>query len=233
MKLLALDCSTEACSVALLDDDKGRVNIIEKSAPAAHQHTQRLLPLVDTLLADTGVVLSQLDAIAFGRGPGSFTGLRICLGAVQGLAFGADVPVLPVSTLAALAQTAVNAGHNSPMIVSTLDARMSEIYWAVYSVQEQGVELVDVERLTAPEQLLNGHSLDLTATVAVGSGFHYSDRISAASEFKVCDGGILPGAKAIAQLARRDYLSGKICRADKALPVYLRDQVAWQKQPLR
>ena len=232
MKLLALDCSTEACSVALLDDDKGEVEIIEKSEPAARQHTRRLLPLVDTLLADADVMLTQLDAIAFGRGPGSFTGLRICLGAVQGLAFGADLPVVPVSTLAALAQTAVNAGHKSPMIISTLDARMDEIYWAVFSAQEQGVELVDTERLTAPEQLLDGHSLDLGTSVAVGSGYHYNDRISAASEFNTWDGEMLPSAKAIAQLARRDYLLGKTCRADEALPTYLRDEVAWHKQPL-
>lgn len=229
MKLLALDCSTEACSVALLDDDQGELEIIETTEAAARQHTQRLLPLVDSLLADTGVALSQLDAIAFGRGPGSFTGLRICLGAVQGLAFGADLPVVPVSTLAALAQTAVNAGHHAPMIVSTLDARMDEIYWAVYSAQEQGVELVDIERLTAPEQLLEGHSLDLATTVAVGSGFHYGDRIGATSELKTWHGDILPSAKAIAQLARRDYLLGKTCRADKALPTYLRDEVAWQQ----
>ncbi|ARN75366.1 tRNA (adenosine(37)-N6)-threonylcarbamoyltransferase complex dimerization subunit type 1 TsaB [Oceanicoccus sagamiensis] len=231
MKLLALDCSTEACSVALLDTSAG-IELVEKTEPAARQHTQRLLPLVDDLLTETGVSLAQLDAIAFGRGPGSFTGLRICLGAVQGLAFGADVPVVPVSTLAALAQTAVNAGHSSPTILSTLDARMDEIYWALYRVQEQGVELLGQERLSAPEQLLDRHSADLGATIAVGSGYHYRDRIAVASQFKLWDGALLPSAAAIAQLAQRDYLQGKTCQADEALPTYLRDEVAWQKQPL-
>ncbi len=231
MKLLALDCSTEACSVALLDDNSDAIQVTEKSEPAARQHTQRLLPLVDELLADTGVALSQLDAIAFGRGPGSFTGLRICLGAVQGLAFGADLPVVPVSTLAALAQTAVNAGINSPTILSTLDARMDEIYWAVYSSQGQGVELIDEERLTPPEQLLDRHRLDIGTTVAVGSGYHYHERINSVRDFKAWHSDMLPSAKAIAQLARRDYYAGRVCRADEALPTYLRDEVAWQKQP--
>lgn len=232
MKLLALDCSTEACSVALLDDGGDIIRVTEKTEPAPRQHTQRLLPLVDQLLVDTGTSLQQLDAIAFGRGPGSFTGLRICLGAVQGLAFGADLPVVPISTLAALAQTAVNAGHGGSTIVSTLDARMDEIYWAVYNSTGQGIELIDQERLTAPEQLLEGHSVDRANTTAVGSGHHYHDRITPTGVFKAWYAEMLPSAKAIAQLARLDYQQGKTCRADEALPTYLRDEVAWQKQPL-
>ncbi len=232
MKLLALDCSTEACSVALLESDSGRLELTEKSEPAARQHTQRLLPLLDELLAETGTVLSQVDGIAFGRGPGSFTGLRICLGAVQGLAFGVDVPVVPVSTLAALAQTAVNEGSDSPIILSTLDARMDEIYWGVYKAKQGGVELIEAERLTSPEQLLDRHSLDLGTVVAVGSGYHYKDRISASHHLQAWHGDMLPSAKAVAQLAHRDFQRGNTCMADEALPTYLRDEVAWQKQPV-
>lgn len=243
MKLLSLDCSTEACSVAILDDSRGEPQITEQFELAARQHTKRLLPLVDQVLVETGFSLSQLDAIAFARGPGSFTGLRICLGAVQGLAFGADLPVVPVSTLAAQAQAAITQQQqladitaasisNDDFIVSTLDARMNEVYWGVYHIVDGLVQLLDQERLTAPEQLLDGHTLDLANTVAVGSGLHYADRIAMIDAFKLCAPELLPTASATALLARRDFQQGISCRADQALPTYLRDEVAWKKQPV-
>src|SRR5690606_10081736 len=129
--ILALDSATDACSVALYRD--GEVTSLFELA--AKSHTQRLLPMVDELLQSADCTLKDLDAIAFGRGPGSFTGLRICLGIVQGLAFGANLPVIPVSTLAAMAsgfwrEPAQYSALPLPLLVA-LDARMDEIYWAV------------------------------------------------------------------------------------------------------
>jgi tRNA threonylcarbamoyladenosine biosynthesis protein TsaB len=243
MKILSLDCSTHACSVAILDDSGGETKITELFELAARQHTQRLLPLIDQVLVETGFSLSQLDAIAFARGPGSFTGLRICLGVVQGLAFGADLPVLPVSTLAAQAQTAIHQQlsiadinpesiSQDDFILSTLDARMSEIYWGVYRLIGGLVQLVGEERLTAPERLLEGHKLELAKILAIGSGLHYVDQIPVADSFKLRAPELLPTASSLALLARRDFQQGISCRADQALPTYLRDEVTWQKQPV-
>jgi len=229
MKLLAIDSSTEACSVALLDGDE----LLEQYLLAPREHTQRLLPMVDAVLAETGTKLSQLDAIAFGRGPGSFTGLRICLGVVQGLAFGAELPVVPVSSLAALAQTAIDqqAVISGESILSTLDARMNEIYWGVFSIENGlAVALAD-EQLSAPEQLRLTELLSTTKSiVGVGSGWQYGERIACATEVSRIEAGLLPRAAAVARLAQRDFELGLSCSADQALPTYLRDQVAWKKQ---
>src|SRR5690606_35013648 len=137
--ILALDSATDACSVALYRD--GEVTALFELA--AKSHSRRLLPMVDELLQNAGCSLKDLDAIAFGRGPGSFTGLRICLGVVQGLAFGANLPVIPVSTLAAMAsgylRECAGSGLPPPLLVA-LDARMEEIYWAIFEADEKCVE---------------------------------------------------------------------------------------------
>ena len=227
MKLLAMDCSTEACSVALLDN--GQI-IAEEFELAARQHTQRLLPMVDKLLAASETSLNQLDAIAFGRGPGSFTGLRICLGAVQGLAFGADLPVIAVSTLAALAQTGVMSGvvPAGATVLSTLDARMDEIYSAVYTEAGGLVVASGAEQLCSPELLRLPVSSADYPCVVLGSGWNYAERIAAAATVVCHDTQLLPRAAAVGMLAPREPL----LRADQAIPRYLRDQVAWKKQPL-
>ena len=229
MKLLAIDCSTEACSAALSIDGE---LACEQFELAAREHTQRLLPMVDSLLQQAGISLTQVDAIAFGRGPGSFTGLRVCLGAVQGLAFGADLPVVPVSTLAALAQTAIADQSLSPppsaRLVSVLDARMDEVYWGHYRISD-GLAIGDgAEQLSAPERLVVAVDGD-GPVIAVGSGWRYADRIPGAARVSYADGELLPRASAVAILAERDARNGKLCRADKALPSYLRDEVAWKK----
>src|SRR5690606_23380921 len=131
---LALDSSTEACSVALIDGDV----LCERYIDAPREHTLHLLPMVDAVLAGRGLRLRDLHAVAFARGPGSFTGLRICLGLVQGLAFGAQLPVIPVSTLAALAQT-VAQQQPGAFILSAIDARMDEVYWGLFRVNGAGL----------------------------------------------------------------------------------------------
>ncbi|HWQ94164.1 MAG TPA: tRNA (adenosine(37)-N6)-threonylcarbamoyltransferase complex dimerization subunit type 1 TsaB, partial [Gammaproteobacteria bacterium] len=164
MKLLAIDTSTEACSAALLIGTETREHF--KLAP--REHAKLILPMVDKLLAEAGLSLSQLDAIAFGRGPGSFTGLRIAAGVAQGLAFGADVPVLPISTLAALAQGAYT-DLGATRVLTALDARMSEVYWGVYQINGAGVmELHGAEEVCAPGNV----SLPLDGEwVGAGSGW--------------------------------------------------------------
>lgn len=125
--LLALDTATEACSVALLHD--GKVTSHYEVIPRLH--AQKLLPMIQQLLADAGTTLQAVDAIAFGRGPGAFTGVRIAIGVVQGLAFALERPVLPVSDLAVLAQRAYRE-HGVSQVAAAIDARMDEVYWGCY-----------------------------------------------------------------------------------------------------
>lgn len=228
MKILAIDCSTEACSVALSYNGE----ITEHFELAAREHTQRLLPMVSQILSASELSLQQIDAIAFGRGPGSFTGLRICLGAVQGLAFGAEIPVIPISSLAALAQTAIDTHRiaDATLLLSTLDARMEEIYWGVYKTTKGLAELQGPESLTAPEQLTIPQSmLDSGEIVAIGHGLNYGPRIACASKVSMLDSELLPRASAVLRLACAEYEEGHLLCADEALPLYLRDQVTWKK----
>ncbi|MFZ4702392.1 MAG: tRNA (adenosine(37)-N6)-threonylcarbamoyltransferase complex dimerization subunit type 1 TsaB, partial [Candidatus Methylumidiphilus sp.] len=134
MKLLSLETSTEACSAALYLDGE----ITERYQLAPQQHNKLILPMIQSLLAEADLKLHQLDALAFGRGPGSFTGVRIAAGIVQGLAFGADLPVAPVSTLAAMAQE-VFAESDSQYALPCIDARMGEVYWGVYRRGNDGM----------------------------------------------------------------------------------------------
>lgn len=236
MKLLALDCSTELCSVALYensgDAEAGTGAILaEESLLAARAHTQRLLPMVESVLAAGQCRLGDLDGIGFGRGPGSFTGLRIALGAVQGMAFGADLPVMPVSTLAVLAQTAVDNQipevGSETTVISALDARMDEIYWAVYGCDGRLVELRGDEHLTAPRGMTT--ALLGANGIGVGSGWDYADQIPAAGDMGTLLPGCQPMAGSLARLADRVLRNGLAVSANQALPTYLRDEVAWRK----
>lgn len=219
-RLLAIDTSTDACSVALSLDGV----VVERYAEAPREHMLRLLPMIDELLASQAVALGDLDAIAFGRGPGSFTGLRICLGVVQGLAFGADLPVIPVSTLAALAQGAAAGLPAGSHLLASLDARMDEIYWGWFRVTAEGrVEAVGGEHVSPPE------AVAAPAVVGdwhgVGSGWRYRARIPLANATSI-DAAVLPRAAAIARLALPLLARGETLAAEQALPVYLRDNVA-------
>jgi tRNA threonylcarbamoyladenosine biosynthesis protein TsaB len=221
MKLLAVDSTTEACSVALIDTDNN-------AAKVTGQHSQRLLPIVDQLLAESGCSLQQLDAIAYGRGPGSFTGLRICLGLVQGLAYGADLPVVPISSLQGLAQTALDANivEASQAVVASIDARMNEIYWGAYKAEEGLMIPICAEQLSAPEAFVAPEQVIEFA--AVGSGWQYASRINT-DKISAIDDQLLPKASSIAKLAIKAFNLGEYCSADEAQPTYIRDQVAWKK----
>lgn len=224
--ILALDTSSDACSVALLRD--GARSSLCVDAP--REHTKRLLPMVDEILSTNNLKLHDLDAIAYGRGPGSFTGLRICLGVVQGLAYAADLPVIAVSTLQAMvlgARRELDLNAQKDVVVA-MDARMSEVYWGHYT--GIGAQAVVDERVSSPMDLAQ-YMNDLASrddVVVVGPGWHYSDL----NEFNVSAAfqGVMPKAQDVLSLAESSWLAGEYTTAEKSQPTYLRDSVAWQKR---
>jgi tRNA threonylcarbamoyladenosine biosynthesis protein TsaB len=224
-RILALDTSTEACSCALALDGVIHADF----AIMPRQHAQNILLMIRSLLDTHGLHFSDLDAIAWGRGPGSFTGLRIAAGVTQGIAFAAGLPVVPVSTLAALALQH-HALHGGAAILSCLDARIDEVYWAPYVMREGEPELVGEERLTAPEHLpveLLTQVFACSEVAAAGSGLAYKDRfppaIQALLRYETPE--LLPHAAAIAQLAITAFMRGAVVTADAVEPLYLRDKV--------
>ncbi|RYY76094.1 MAG: tRNA (adenosine(37)-N6)-threonylcarbamoyltransferase complex dimerization subunit type 1 TsaB [Gammaproteobacteria bacterium] len=225
-KILALDASTDACSVAIHIDGHER-HIFEL---AAKSHTQRLLPMVDEILSAENCKLQDLDAIAFGRGPGSFTGLRICMGIVQGLAFGANLPVIPISTLQAMARgfIAENPQTSLPVMVA-LDARMEEIYWGLFS-PEKIPQVLSEEYVMKPlDVVVHPIVANLSKKfIAVGPGWHYLDLHDCAPEQQIQY--VHPNAKDILTLALEEYQRGNSISILDAQPVYLRDSVSWKKR---
>lgn len=225
MKVLALETSTERCSAALLVDGQVR----ERAQTAVRAHAELILPMVESLLAEAELSLKQLDALAFGRGPGGFTGVRVATAMVQGLAFGADRPVVPVSDLAALAAGA-HRQYGKEKILACLDARMQEVYWCAYDVSAP-------DRLSAygPEQLSAADGVLAPGKgpwFGAGSGFATHGQTLTVRLGGVLDGqdaALLPTARDIAALAVPLLAQGQAVSAETALPVYLRDQVAKPK----
>lgn len=220
MRVLALDTSTESCSVALLD---GAVTTLRQEI-LERGHAERVLPMVDELLAESGAALAELDGIAFGRGPGAFTGLRIAAGVTQGLAFGANLKVAPVSSLAAVAALVPAAAGE--IVLACNDARMGEIYWAVFQVGADGaVRPLSAEYVSAPGNV--GHGAP-PATHAAGNALAaypgLSERL--ASLGARVHPGIHPRADAIARLGAAMLAAGAGVPAEEAQPVYIRDDVA-------
>lgn len=215
MRILAFDTSTEYLSVALRLGGE----TLSRDLRAGQQHSELLLPLAQELLTEAGVGLRDLDAIAFGQGPGMFTGLRIGCGVAQGLAFGAGLPVAPVSTLLALAE-----GSGEPRVIACLDARMGEVYHAAYERQE-GWRVATAPSLCAPEAApaVVGHGW-----AGVGSGFSvYHEVLSRRYHGQLVrvDGTRFPHAADIARLAEAFGPAAWVA-PEAAAPVYLRDKVA-------
>ncbi len=219
--LLALDTATEACSVALLHD--GKVTSHYEVIPRLH--AQKLLPMIKDLLAAAGVELSAVEAIAFGRGPGAFTGVRIAIGVVQGLAFALERPVLPISNLAVLAQRA-HREHGATQVAAAIDARMDEVYWGCYREVAGEMRLQGAEAVLAPEAaaLPDGATGDW---YGAGTGWGYAERLNVKPYAMYA--GMLPHAEDLLTLARFAWDRGEAIRADDAQPVYLRDKVAATK----
>ncbi|CAG1022725.1 tRNA threonylcarbamoyladenosine biosynthesis protein TsaB [Methylococcales bacterium] len=227
MKLLSLETSTEACSAALCLDGE----VTERYQIAPQQHNKLILPMIESLLAGAGLSLKDMDALAFGRGPGSFTGVRIAAGVVQGLAFGADLPVAPVSTLAAMAQEAF-AETSDGFAFPCIDARMGEVYWGVYRRGTEGLaELAGAEAVTDAGEVIFPEDA-AGVGIGIGSGWGtYEEVLRSRLGERVTD--ILPGrfprAGFIARLGAEVFRQGGCVSAEAAQPVYLRDKVAKKK----
>lgn len=217
MRILALDTSTEYCSVALWQD--GEVDARE--VIAGQRHSQLLLPMVDELLERNGLALKSLDGIAYGRGPGSFTGLRIACGVVQGLAFGAGIGVVGVVTLAAMAQAT-----GAERVVCCLDARMGEIYHAAYAGNGACWETVQAPGLYAPADVPVPPAGDWTGC---GSGFAAHGSLlkqRCAGRLSAIMPDVFPHARDIARLAAAEFAAGRAIAPEQAIPLYIRDKVA-------
>lgn len=229
LNILALDTSGDACSIALLLKDH-RILTKEKIMPA--QQSTWILPFIETLLNEAALSLSELDALAFGCGPGSFTGLRIAAGVTQGLAFGANLPVVPISTLRALAEGA-HRQTASDVVLSVIDARMQEVYWGVYQWDSEQNSMVAVieDSVSGVSHVVLPTELNTSSCAGVGSGWQvYLDALQHKTgiPFIRINAEAYPKAEDIARLAVNDYHAGRTVSAEQALPVYLRDTVAWK-----
>ncbi|SDZ03855.1 tRNA threonylcarbamoyladenosine biosynthesis protein TsaB [Lysobacter sp. yr284] len=225
MKLLAFETSTEACSVALwLDGD-----VRERFELAPRRHAELSLPWAERLLAEAGVKRRELDAVALGRGPGAFTGVRLAIALAQGVALALDVPVVPVSTLAVLALRAqpLAVGAGPQRVLSAIDARMGEIYTAAFELREGEAFALDREAVLAPDAAqLPG---DGEGWLGVGTGFAAADgalRQRLGARFAAIDAGALPHAADLARLAAAAYARGESVAPERIEPAYLRNNVA-------
>jgi tRNA threonylcarbamoyladenosine biosynthesis protein TsaB len=222
MKLLAIDTATEACSAALWIDGA----VCERYVVSPREHTRLIMGMIDELVSEAGIKPADLDALAFGRGPGSFTGVRIATGVVQGIAFALDLPVYPISNLAAVAQNLFDDQPEHCALVA-MDARMGEIYWAVYVRNAKAIAV-----LTGDERVLPPGAIPSPPQpgVGIGTGWPVYGETLARQLGGQCirhEGASLPRASAIAKLASMqadEGISG--VAAELALPVYLRDNVA-------
>ncbi len=227
-RILALDTSVQTCSVALHDNG----SVLARSQQLAKGHSRLILPMIDELLAEAGLSLGQVDALALTIGPGSFTGLRIGISVVQGLAFGADIPVVPLSTLRTLAAGAIRRYGVQPQgtILPAFDARMGEIYWGLYQNIDGKPVVCHEDAVNAPEAVgrpQNGVS-DGVVSLGVGDGWRYASAfpVKALTTDIECQ----PAAQDLVILALDAYAEGAAKSVEQLAPVYLRDTVSWQKR---
>jgi tRNA threonylcarbamoyladenosine biosynthesis protein TsaB len=227
MKLLALDTSGDACSAALLVDGL----IISRYELAPRRHAEIVLPMFDELLQEAGATIAQLDAVAVGVGPGAFTGLRIAVGVVQGLAFAHDLPVVPISTLTALAQRGWRE-QGAQQVLAGFDARLQEVYWSACRLNEHEIMVaIDDEQVCRPEEV---PVPDSGSWLGLGSAWLTYSEVLAPRLGEYCqqwldDRG--PHAHDIAMLGHQAFLAGRAVTAEQVLPVYLRNNVARKSQP--
>lgn len=233
--ILSIDTSGTCCSVALGINKQ----FLVKRVDTPREHVRLVLPMVDELLAEAEIKLSSLDAIAFTNGPGSFTGLRIGFGVVQGLAFGADLPVIALSTLQVMAQRAINLIKlsNNSIIIPALDARMGELYWGAYHYTGGFAKALCPDAL-CPQQGMTLKTADKTlidtgSVVGIGDGWQYGPELQLAAD-ALMPGAIYqdigPDAEAILTLAFKDFEQGRADSIENVEPIYLRNTISWKKR---
>jgi tRNA threonylcarbamoyladenosine biosynthesis protein TsaB len=220
MNLLAIETSTESCSVALLHGGA----LIERSELAPRRHAELVLPMADSLLAEAGLRRAQLDGIAIGRGPGAFTGVRLGISVGQGLAFALDIPVVTVSSLTALA---MQAPRGADATLAVMDARMGEVYACAFRLDANGIaQAMDRERVARADELVLPDAANWNV---IGSGWEaYRDALRArlSGDPVWAKGDAFPQAREVARLALPRFEAGETLPPEQALPVYLRDKVA-------
>ena len=228
--ILSIETSSELASAALLVGQ----HVTQRQTTGVTNHSHAILPMVQSLLAEAGLCLSDCDAIALGEGPGSFTGVRTACGVVQGLAFGTGLPVIPVVTLLALAE-ACRRATGAVHVLTALDARMGEIYWAqYYYAHGEGVtggwQVVSAPALCAPSMLIpvpTSESGSFTGLRLYGSGFAaYQDQFLLSAGLMATAQQALPEASALAWLADIEFNAGHCLGAGQAQPLYLRNKIA-------
>ncbi|MDP2229252.1 MAG: tRNA (adenosine(37)-N6)-threonylcarbamoyltransferase complex dimerization subunit type 1 TsaB [Moraxellaceae bacterium] len=228
MKLLALETSTEACSAALYLEGK----MISRFRHAPRLQTDLLLPMVEELLAESGMTLADMDALAYSRGPGAFTGVRIAAAAVQAMAFARDLPVLAVSSLQTLAQGAYRQ-HGAHRVLAVFDARMNEVYIGAYAWRDGLMQPLGNEHLCAPTALPAELLCEPAAFFAAGNGVAVHEAaLRAQCTLSGVAPDFFPAAEDVVPLALALHAQGGACAPELALPVYLRDEV-WKKLPGR
>ena len=227
MRILALDTATEACSVALLSRSgsmPAEGEILGRYEELGKSHAQQILGMVEAVLAEALTPLASLDAIAASIGPGSFTGVRISVAVAQGLAFGANLPIVPVTTLEALALQAVRGGAECALVC--LDARMSEVYWGCFAADSgRGVAAISAAAVGPPDSVLLPEG---RACRGIGRGFAAYPVLAALPGLKLDpkNSRTLPDARDFARLGALRFALGEACDAAEVRPLYLRDKVA-------
>ena len=227
MNILIIDTATEACSVALEVNE----HVFNRFEVCPQQHSQRILPMIDEVLKEANVTLHDLDYLAFGRGPGSFTGVRIATGVLQGLALGTGHKVLGISTLAAMAQQAY-VQHQSELVTAAIDARMSEVYFGQYQLQHNVMTLIGEEQVIPPDEaiVLLSRQLEMAG---VGTGWQAYPALNGAANVEVLTRVLYPNALYMLPLAKALIADGQAVEVEDIQPVYLRDKVTWKKLPGR
>ncbi len=239
--VLAIETSSELASAALLYGD----HVITRESSGVQTHSQTILPMMQSLLEEAGIALKQCDAIAFGSGPGSFTGVRTACGIAQGLAFGANLPLIPVITLAAMAQACLSTQSqqtvdrmNTTDVLTILDARMNEVYWAQYRYinnnnKDNSWQTIVEPTLSTTAALVSFISLNnLDNAILCGNGLAAYASVFNESMFNKrneqtqAQKNIMPHAKEIGLLARQAFLRGETMLAHEAQPFYLRNKIA-------
>jgi tRNA threonylcarbamoyladenosine biosynthesis protein TsaB len=236
--ILAIETATEACSAALLIADGEHKRVISRFQLAPREHTKLILPMVEEVLAEANVELKDIDAIAFGRGPGAFTGLRIAAGIAQGLALSVDKPIIPVSTLSALALQVVekeiaNEIVDRASIIVALDARMGEVYWGEFRLKGGVISSISDEQVSKPQELFlkvsQLEAIQDKQLITIGSGWDvYKEEFlnKVAPENLIYIQNQYPTAAAIAKSAVPLFLKDLSLPSEEAQPVYIRNKVA-------